>query len=61
MFEVQSNGVTLHWTPVLREAEQAYKESRGDAVLFRFEGSKKKIVKRKQAHGFKLKDIAHIK
>lgn len=61
MFEVQSNGVTLHWTNNLREAEQAYKESRSTAVLFKFEGSNKKPVKRKQAHGFKLKDIAHIK
>ena len=60
MFEVQVYGTTTQWTTHFREAEQAYKESRGDAVLFKFEGSKTKIMKRKRAHGFKLKDIARM-
>lgn len=60
MFEVQSCGVTLQWTPHYREAEQAFKEARGEAKLFKFQGAKKQVMKHKRAHGFKLKDIARF-
>jgi hypothetical protein len=60
MFEVQSWGTTIQWTNYYREAEDAYKASRGEAVLFKIQGAEKKAIKQKHAQGFKLKDIARF-
>ena len=60
MFEVQVWGTTVEYTNYFRDAEQAFKESHGEVVMFKFEGSKKKVIKQRKARGFKLKDIARM-
>lgn len=59
-YEVQSNGVTLEWTPDKQEAEKAFNKCRVAAKLFKHKGQTKEVIAIKYSHFAKLKDVARL-
>lgn len=48
IYEIQKFGVTVEWTDVLKEAEDAYaKTSFGGVVMYRIAGSEKIVMRTK--------------
>lgn len=48
IYEVKKFGVTIQWTPDLREAEEAFKEAGpGEVFLYKIVGAKKTAIQAK--------------
>lgn len=48
IYEVQKNGVSLEWTNILKDAEDAFKDaSPGDVVFYQITEAGKKVYRRK--------------
>lgn len=59
-YEVQSNGVTLEWTPDQRAAQTAFDKCRSSAKLYKHKGQGKSVIAEKVSKFAKLKDVARM-
>lgn len=60
-YEVQVHGVTTEWEDTLVAADKAFKETRGNAKMYKHEANgTKRLIKRQVMRGFKLRDFARM-